>query len=50
VSYFKINALYILPVVFIASVLFSPFLSKIKIGEKIWVGYENWLKRVFNLR
>lgn len=50
VYYFKVKPLYILPVVFIVSVLVSPFLSKIKIGEKIWIGYENWLKKVFNLR
>jgi len=50
IYFFKVNPFYVLPVVFVVSVFVSPFLSKIKVGEKIWGSYENWLKRVFNLR
>lgn len=50
VGFFKINMILVLPIVFILSVMISPLLSRIKLGEKVIVGYENWLKKTFKIK
>lgn len=50
VVFFKMKFIYVLPLVFIATILISPFLSKIRIAEKMLDKYDEWLKLVFNLR
>lgn len=50
VGILKMKFIFVLPIIFIVSVLLSPFLSKITLGEKVLTGYENWLKRTFNLK
>ena len=47
IGYFKMSFIYVLPIVFITSVLISPFLSKIRLGEFIISKYENFLNKLF---
>jgi hypothetical protein len=47
VGYFKMKFIYILPIVFIVSILITPFLSRIKLGERVLSRYENWLQKTF---
>jgi hypothetical protein len=48
VLYLKIKAIYVLFLVFLASILISPFLSRIKLGEKTLIIYENLLTKFFS--
>lgn len=43
---FKMPTYYFLPFALIGGVLISPFLSKIKMGEKIIKKYEQWLLKI----
>lgn len=47
VGIFKVKPIYTLPIAFIVSILISPFLSKIKVGEKLIKRYDEWLENIF---
>jgi len=49
VGILKMSFVFVLPIIFILTILVSPFLSKIKLGEKLLNKYDAWLKRMFNL-
>jgi len=49
IGFLHITWIVVLPLVFITSILISPFLSKIKLGEKVFDHYEFWLKKTFKL-
>jgi dolichol kinase len=49
VGFLKMKAVYMLPIAFIGSILLSPLLSKIKLGEKIVSKYEKFLRKTFKL-
>jgi hypothetical protein len=40
----------VLPLVFICSIFVAPFLSKIKLGERVFDYYEQFLKKTFKLK
>jgi hypothetical protein len=42
----KIKFIIVFPIIFIVSILISPFLSRIKLGEKVLTKYERWLKKI----
>lgn len=44
-----ISWIFVLPMVFFVSILVSPLLSKIKLGERVFLYYEEWLKKAFKL-
>ena len=46
VGIFKMSFVFVLPIIFILTILVSPFLSKIKLGEKLLNKYDAWLKRM----
>lgn len=46
---FHIPFYFVLPIVFIVSILIAPFLSKIKLGHIIFDRYENFLNKSFNI-
>jgi membrane protein implicated in regulation of membrane protease activity len=48
VLYLKVKAIYVLFLVFLASILISPFLSRIKLGEKTLCWYEGLLTKFFS--
>lgn len=43
---FKFPPYYFLPFALIGGVIISPFLSKVKLGEKILTKYEQWLLKI----
>lgn len=45
VGFFHMKAIYTLPVIFLVSIGASPFLSKIRLGERVLIKYEKWLER-----
>lgn len=47
VGFFHMKFIWILPVSFISSILISPFLSRITLGERILNFYINWLNKTF---
>jgi len=47
VGFLKMKPIFILPLAFIISILLSPFLSKIKLGERVLNWYEGWLHKTF---
>jgi len=47
IGIFKWSILPTLLMAFFVSILVNPFLSKIKLGERIWSKYEKWLARTF---
>lgn len=49
IFYFKMKFIYVLPIAFICSIFLSPFLSKVKLGEKLLILYERLLAKVFKL-
>ena len=49
VGYFHLSYVYVLLVVFITSVLLTPFLSKIKLGAKVFDGYVNFLEKYLHI-
>lgn len=42
----KIKFIIVFPIIFIVSILISPFLSRIKLGEFVLSKYERWLKKI----
>lgn len=46
VGYFGMAYTYVLPIIFLGSILSSPLLSKIKLGHKVQNKYDNFLRRV----
>lgn len=46
-GYFKMRYVFVLPIIFICSIIISPFLSRIKLGEFILTKYENLLHKMF---
>jgi hypothetical protein len=50
VGIFKMSFIFVLPIIFIITIMVSPFLSKIKLGEKLINKYDTWLRKVFNLK
>jgi dolichol kinase len=50
VGFLHIKVIFVLPLIFIVSILISPFLVKIKLGEKVLDKYENWLRKTFKLK
>jgi uncharacterized membrane protein len=47
VGYLHISPIFVLPLVFIASIIVSPFLSRIRLGEIVFSKYENFLRKSF---
>ena len=45
-GFLKIKFIIVFPIIFIVSILISPLLSRIKLGEKVLSGYEKWLKKI----
>jgi uncharacterized membrane protein len=43
---FHLSPIFILPIIFLVSVLVSPFLSRFRIGEKVVTKYEAWLEKM----
>jgi len=50
VGFLKVRPLYVFPIVFIVSIIVSPFLSRIKLGEKLLTKYENWIMNLFKIK
>lgn len=50
VGYFKMKYIFVLPIVFICSIIISPFLSKIRLGEKLLYRFEKSLSKLFKLK
>lgn len=50
IGFLHITWVIVLPLVFIASIIVAPFLSKIKLGEVVFSHYESWLKKTFKLQ
>lgn len=50
IGFLHITWYIVLPLVFITSILVSPFLMKIKLGETVFLYYENFLKKTFKLK
>jgi len=50
VGYLKMSFYVVLPIAFLVSIMISPFLSKIKVAEKLWSKYERWLTKLFRLQ
>jgi hypothetical protein len=46
VGYLHIKAIYILPIAFIVSIMISPFLSRIRLGNFVLNSYEKWLNNL----
>jgi hypothetical protein len=49
-GYFKMRYIFVLPIVFICSIIISPFLSRIKLGERLLVKFEKSLSKLFKLK
>jgi hypothetical protein len=49
IGFLHITWIVVIPLVFLVSILISPFLSKIKLGEKVFDYYEGFLKKTFKL-
>jgi membrane protein implicated in regulation of membrane protease activity len=50
IGYLHISWIFVLPLVFFVSVIIAPFLSKIKLADKVMDYYEGLLKKTFNLK
>lgn len=50
IGFLHITWIIVLPLVFIVSIIVAPFLSKIKLGEKVINYYESILKKTFKLQ
>jgi len=48
VAYLKTSAFLVLPIAFVFSILISPLLSRVKLGERTLVWYENLLEKLFS--
>lgn len=46
-GYFKMRYVFVLPIIFICSIIISPFLSKIRLGESLLLKYEGLLHKLF---
>ena len=49
-GFLKMKFIYMLPVAFICSILISPFLSRVQLGERAVSWYEGWLRRTLKLK
>lgn len=49
-GYFKMRYIFVLPIVFICSIIISPFLSRIRLGEKLLTKFEKSLSKLFKLK
>jgi len=49
VGYLKWKIYIVIPIIFGLSVLITPLLSKIRVGEFIFQKYEKWLEKTFKL-
>ena len=47
IGYFKMKAIIVFPVIFICSIIITPFLSRIRLGEFLLIKYENLLHKIF---
>ena len=50
VGFLKMKVIYMLPIAFVTSILISPFLSKVRLGERVLTKYENLLKKLFKAK
>lgn len=50
IGYLKMNFIFAFIIIFILSIIIAPFLSKIKLGEVVFLKYENWLEEKFKLK
>lgn len=48
VAYLKISAFLVLPIAFVCSILISPLLSRITLGERTLNWYENLLEKLLS--
>jgi hypothetical protein len=46
IGFLKLSYFIVLPIAFICSILISPFLSKIKLGDVLLTKYENYLGKI----
>lgn len=49
-GFLKWSWIIVLPIVFILSIIVAPSLSKIKLGEKVFLLYESWLQKTFKIK
>lgn len=49
-GYFKMRYMFVLPIIFIVSIIISPFLSRIKLGESLLIKFEKSLSKLFKLK
>jgi hypothetical protein len=47
-GFFHMKFYWVLPIAFFCSILISPLLSKIKLGERVFISYEHWLNKMVN--
>ena len=50
IGYFKMKAIFVLPIIFICSIIITPFLSRIRLGEKLLCRFEKSLSKLFKLK
>ena len=50
IGYVKMKAIVVLPIIFICSIIISPFLSRIKFGERLLIKFEKFLSKLFKLK
>jgi|WetSurMetagenome_2_1015567.scaffolds.fasta_scaffold29747_2 hypothetical protein len=49
VGVFHANFIFVLIMSFVISIMFSPILSRIKLGDRVFSAYERWLEKTFKL-
>jgi len=50
IGYFKMKAIFVLPIIFLCSIIISPFLSRIRLGERLLIKFEKSLSKLFKLK
>lgn len=50
IGYFHLSWILVLPIIFVTTIIVSPFLSKIKLGEFVFDYYTNALKKTFKIQ
>lgn len=50
IAYTKIPTWFLLPIAFLLSLCINPFLSKVKLGEKVRVKFVDYLDKTFKLK
>lgn len=50
IGYFKMKTIFVLPIIFVCSIIISPFLSRIRLGERLLIKFEKSLSKLFKLK